>query len=142
MGNVTTAANTQDIDLSSTLICRPLNENPCQECSENLLSLFCHLTRGQQRRILAALLVRRSRGVDTLYARNKLGIMAPASRINELRSIGFKIDTIRETLRDDSGGMCFGVARYVLIIEPGKACACGAIHNITEDKIRQCQLFA
>lgn len=55
--------------------------------------------------------------VTTVYARDVLGIMSPAPRVQELRQRGCKIITERVNEADSLGLVHHGVARYVLIAE-------------------------
>lgn len=53
--------------------------------------------------------------VTTIYAREVLGIMSPAPRVQELRAMGLKIITERIVATDSLGVKHHGVARYVLV---------------------------
>ncbi|ARU27755.1 helix-turn-helix domain-containing protein [Cellvibrio sp. PSBB006] len=67
----------------------------------------------QRKRLLEAL---KSLGaVNTLYARDRLNIMAPAPRVKELREQGHLIHTDRISITDQNGFLHRNVARYVLI---------------------------
>lgn len=52
--------------------------------------------------------------ITTLEAREKYGIMAPASRVLELRRMGYQIDTVRFRAPDANGQM-HSQAKYVLV---------------------------
>lgn len=67
----------------------------------------------QRQRLLAALIELGS--VNTLYARDCLNVMSPATRILELRRKGHNIFTDRITIKDRNGFNHSRVARYVLI---------------------------
>lgn len=67
----------------------------------------------QRKRLLDALI--RLGAVNTMYARDKLNILMPASRIKELRILGHDIYTDRITIKNKQGFVHLGVARYVLI---------------------------
>lgn len=67
----------------------------------------------QRQRLKAALIEFGS--VTTIYAREALGIMSPAPRVQELRAMGCKIVTERIDATDSLGVRHCGVARYVLI---------------------------
>lgn len=69
--------------------------------------------KAQRQRISAALIEQGS--LTTLYARDTLGIMAPAPRVKELRERGWKVITERINATDSLGVLHHGVARYVLI---------------------------
>jgi hypothetical protein len=69
----------------------------------------------QRQKLLAAL--QELDSVTTVYARDVLGIMAPASRTLELRAMGHKIITERVNETDSLGLLHHGVARYVLHVE-------------------------
>lgn len=70
-------------------------------------------TRAQRKRLLEALKILGA--ANTLYARDRLNIMAPAPRIKELREQGHHIHTDRITITDRNGFVHHNVARYVLI---------------------------
>jgi hypothetical protein len=76
-----------------------------------------HLTNtsanAQRKRLLEAL--QKLGAVTTVYARDRLNIMAPAPRIKELREQGHKIHTDRINIIDSNGCAHGNVARYVLI---------------------------
>lgn len=74
-------------------------------------------TSAQRQRLLATLMLLGA--VNTLYARDQLNILMPASRINELRNQGHQIDTYRITIKDQHGRTHRAVARYVLITLAG-----------------------
>lgn len=67
----------------------------------------------QRQRFKAALIEFGS--VTTIYAREVLGIMSPAPRVQELRAMGLKIITERVDATDNLGVRHHGVARYVLV---------------------------
>lgn len=67
----------------------------------------------QRKRLLEAL--QTLGAVNTLYARDRLNIMAPAPRIKELREQGHQIYTDRISITDRNGFAHGNVARYVLI---------------------------
>lgn len=67
----------------------------------------------QRKRLLEAL--QTLGAVNTLYARDRLNIMAPAPRIKELREQGHQIHTDRISIQDRDGFTHGNVARYVLI---------------------------
>lgn len=67
----------------------------------------------QRKRLLDALQILGA--VNTLYARDRLNIMAPAPRIKELREQGHQIHTDRISITDRNGFIHSNVARYVLI---------------------------
>ncbi|MCH2160102.1 MAG: helix-turn-helix domain-containing protein [Oleiphilaceae bacterium] len=71
-------------------------------------------TSAQRSRLLQALLTRSTKGVTTIYARETLDIMSPASRLLELRKLGFDIRTVRVT-EENAQGHKHVNARYVLI---------------------------
>ncbi|MEY4589991.1 MAG: hypothetical protein RL497_2067 [Pseudomonadota bacterium] len=73
----------------------------------------------QQKRIAAHL--RKYGRINTVYARDELGIMSPAPRIKELRNQGYKIKTLRISVADSLGVTHHGVADYVLISEPQRS---------------------
>lgn len=56
-------------------------------------------------------------GPQTTFDLHRAGVMRPASRISELRDLGYDIETYRETLTDDFGLKHFSCARYALISE-------------------------
>lgn len=67
----------------------------------------------QRKRLLEAM--QRLGAVNTMYARDRLNILMPASRIKELRNFGHTIHTYRITIKNKQGFVHRGVARYVLI---------------------------
>lgn len=67
----------------------------------------------QRKRMLDAL--QTLGAVNTLYARDRLNIMAPAPRIKELREQGYQIRTDRIRITDRDGFVHDNVALYVLI---------------------------
>jgi Helix-turn-helix domain len=69
----------------------------------------------QRQKLLVAL--KELDSVTTVYARDVLGIMAPAPRALELRAMGYKIVTERVNETDSLGLLHHGVARYVLLAE-------------------------
>ena len=72
----------------------------------------------QRHRLLKALRKAGSDGVTTIYARHKLNIMMPATRVHELRhGQGFNVQTIW-TNETNPEGYKHRCARYVLM--PGK----------------------
>jgi hypothetical protein len=73
----------------------------------------------QRQRLLAYLIEFGS--VTTVYARDVLGIMSPAPRVQELRQRGYNIITERIKANDHLGVSHYGVARYVLITQAGGA---------------------
>lgn len=76
-------------------------------------NLHCTSATAQRQRLLAALILLGA--VNTLYARDRLNIMAPAPRIKELRQLRHQIETTRITITDRNGFTHKNVARYVLI---------------------------
>lgn len=76
--------------------------------------------KAQRQQLLNELETKQAEGVDTIYARDYMGIMAPAPRIKELRERGFSIQTFREDIADSLGVIHRGVARYVLIAGGGQ----------------------
>lgn len=66
----------------------------------------------QQRRVLEAL---REASQSTFSLRSQFNIMHPGARIQELRDMGYRIDTIRQTSVDDYGRKHPAVAVYVLV---------------------------
>lgn len=70
-------------------------------------------TSAQRQRLKTALIEFGS--VTTIYAREVLGIMSPAPRVQELRAMSLKIITERIDATDSLGVRHHGVARYVLI---------------------------
>jgi hypothetical protein len=76
-----------------------------------------HLTNSsasaQRKRLLEALQTQGA--ISTIYARDRLNIMAPAPRIKELREQGHQIHTDRISITDRNGFAHGNVARYVLI---------------------------
>ena len=72
----------------------------------------------QQKRVLQAL---REAPQSTFSLRSQFNIMHPGARIQELRDMGYRIDTIRQTSVDDYGRKHPAVAVYVLV--EGKLCA-------------------
>ena len=72
----------------------------------------------QQKRVLHAL---REAPQSTFTLRSQFNIMHPGARIQELRDMGYRIDTIRQTSVDDYGRKHPAVAVYVLV--EGKLCA-------------------
>lgn len=73
----------------------------------------------QQRRVLEAL---RESPKSTFDLRSRYNVMMPAARIKELRDMGYRIDTIRQSGDYDYGRKHPGVAIYVLVPE-AKQCA-------------------
>lgn len=69
----------------------------------------------QRQRLKAALIEFGS--VTTFFARDVLGIMAPAARCMELKDSGLEIYTERISLMDRLGVIHHGVARYVLMAQ-------------------------
>lgn len=76
-------------------------------------SLHNTTSQAQCSRLLAALI--ESGPVNTLYARDTLNVLMPASRIKELRAQGHNIMTERVSIKDQHGRSHNGIARYVLI---------------------------
>ena len=75
----------------------------------------------QRKRMLDAL--QKLGAVNTLYARDRLNIMAPAPRIKELREQGYQIRTDRIRITDRDGYVHDNVALYVLIqLVEGEQC--------------------
>lgn len=72
----------------------------------------------QQERTLQAL---REAPQSTFSLRSQFNIMHPGARIQELRDMGYRIDTIRQTSVDDYGRKHPAVAVYVLV--EGRKCA-------------------
>lgn len=70
-------------------------------------------TRAQRERLLQFLIDNGS--VNTMFARDRLNIMAPAARIKELREQDHKIQTDRIVINDRDGRRHDKVARYVLL---------------------------
>ena len=70
-------------------------------------------TSAQRKRLLAALI--QLGAVNTFYARDRLNILMPASRIKELRDQGHEIFTDLITIKDQHGRTHNRVARYVLV---------------------------
>lgn len=68
----------------------------------------------QQRRVLDAL---REAPQSTFDLRSRYNVMHPGARIQELREMGYDIDTIRQARIDDYGRKHPGVALYVLLGE-------------------------
>jgi Helix-turn-helix domain len=68
----------------------------------------------QRHRLLDAL---RCGSVTTLEARRNLEVLMPATRIFELRDLGYEIDTLR-VIQETESGIKHSVARYVLMAEP------------------------
>jgi len=56
--------------------------------------------------------------IDTFTAIRELNIVRPGARINELRALGHKILTHRQTLTDDQGRKHSGMALYYLSTNP------------------------
>lgn len=65
----------------------------------------------QQRRLLRRL---QDGPIDTITARRELNIMMPASRVKELREMGYPILTQRITGRDENGRKHPRIALYFL----------------------------
>lgn len=76
-------------------------------------SLHNTTTQAQCNRLLAALI--ELGAVNTLYARDALNVLMPASRIKELREQGHDIFTDRISIKDQYERNHNGIARYVLI---------------------------
>lgn len=76
----------------------------------------------QRQRLTAALI--ELDGITTIYAREVLGIMSPAPRVQELRARGFKIITERVDDTDSLGVIHRGVARYVLVAGAANGSSC------------------
>jgi hypothetical protein len=70
-------------------------------------------TSAQRERLLRFLIDNGS--VNTMFARDRLNIMAPAARIKELREQDHKIHTDRIVINDRDGRRHNKVARYVLL---------------------------
>lgn len=70
-------------------------------------------TKAQRERLLKSLIEHGS--VNTMYARDRLNIMAPAARVKELRHQGIKIHTDLIVISDRDGRLHRKVARYVLV---------------------------
>lgn len=78
-------------------------------------SFYSDLSANAQRcRLLDAL---RCGPVSTLEARRNLEVLMPATRIFELRALGYQINTIR-VIQETETGIEHNVARYVLICDP------------------------
>ena len=56
--------------------------------------------------------------IDTFTAVRELNIVRPGARINELRALGHKILTHRQTMTDDQGRRHSGMALYYLSTNP------------------------
>lgn len=56
--------------------------------------------------------------VDTLTARRELNILMPASRIRELKDLGYNIQSHRICLTDDHGRIHRGISLYYLSGQP------------------------
>jgi hypothetical protein len=73
-------------------------------------------TEAQQARLLARL---RHEAADTIMLRREENILAPASRVLELRQQGHKIVTRRVVRHDEQGRRHRNVALYMLLPEGG-----------------------
>ena len=69
----------------------------------------------QRDRLLSALIAAKPCGISTLYAINRLNILCPASRVNELRKRGHEIEVTRINATDSKGHEFKRVAYYTLI---------------------------
>jgi hypothetical protein len=67
----------------------------------------------QRKRLLEAM--QRLGAVNTMYARDRLNIMMPATRIHELRKLGHVIHTNFIAIKNKQGFIHYRIARYVLI---------------------------
>ena len=86
----------------------------CRTHYTNLAELS-NSTESQRQRILKAL---RHEPITTLQARQQLAICSPASRIMELRAMGYKIASVWR-IDTDSTGQEHRVSQYVLLSEKG-----------------------
>ncbi|PIA68468.1 hypothetical protein CDR19_21110 [Ectopseudomonas toyotomiensis] len=68
-------------------------------------------TTPQQTRLLARL---QTGPLSTIAARRELGIMSPSARVNELRSLGYPIKTVRISATEENGRHHRQVALYLL----------------------------
>jgi hypothetical protein len=69
--------------------------------------------KAQRDRLLDSMI--RIGSVNTLFARDRLNIMAPAARVAELRKAGHQINTVPVEIYDRDGRPHCRVARYVLV---------------------------
>ena len=67
----------------------------------------------QRKRLLEALKEAEGLGVTSYYANRELDIYHPPARIKELRQMGWRIETLWETVETDLGK--HRVGRYVLV---------------------------
>jgi hypothetical protein len=74
-------------------------------------------TSANTQRLQIVALIHERQSVNTPEFR-KLGIMAPAPRIFELRQQGYNIEKVLETYVDDTGKAHSGVARYYFANNP------------------------
>ena len=72
--------------------------------------------RSQRLRLVAYL--RELGSIDRFCAQEKLNILSLATRIFELRELGYEIYSDDRTTQDPHGRLHRGVTRYVLIAEP------------------------
>jgi len=66
-------------------------------------------------RLLDALIAAKPNGISTVYAINRLNILCPASRANELRKRGHEIEVTRVNAATSNGHEFKRVAYYTLL---------------------------
>lgn len=90
-------------------------KGPPKAASKKHDSFYTDLSaNAQRRRLLDAL---RCGPITTLEARRNLEVLMPATRIFELRAVGYEIVTLR-VFQETESGVKHNIARYVLMAEP------------------------
>lgn len=91
----------------------PLTGEVKQGAHQTVDNVYCTSTAAQRKRLMDYLI--HNGAVNTMYARDRLNIMAPAPRIKELRDQGHVIHTARLTINDRDGRSHPRVALYTLL---------------------------
>lgn len=98
-------------------------EKATPKSSPSIQSANDNSYQGQRTKILRALREVGSQGLTTIQIRERLGVIAPAPRIFELRhDYDYRIETLR-TFDENAQGRRHYVARYVLLEGRYRDCA-------------------